>query len=79
MNLQLDIKVTPFAVPDFVILDEETILGENMLTLLFPDADNNLHIPLDRLTQNDVEKLCQEFKVAVFEKAGITLPVYRGN
>jgi len=63
MQLTLELELQPFEVPYAVFIDNKPVLRQNgFLTREF--------IPLSDLSEATLDKLCEEFRLEVFKRAG---------
>lgn len=66
MEINIKVKIKPFSTPNFVIREGD------------PDGANS--IPITDIDVDTLERLCWEFKVEIFKKAGKQmLPTIRGE
>ncbi len=63
MKAKIELELQPFSIPNFVRPVEN------------PDTTRDaLAIPLSALDSNTLDRLCDEFRTAVFQKAGKPMP-----
>ena len=67
MKAKLEIELKPFAVPNFVLVERTQSAIEHGV-----EEPSTLH--LSELDADTLDRLCYEFRVAVFQKAGKRLP-----
>jgi len=67
MKVQLEIEIKPFTVPNFVVAVEEPKPRQEG----FKSSEG---IPLSALDSKTLDKLCEDFRDAVFQKAGKEQP-----
>ena len=71
MLMTIEVKLKPFSVPNFVIVEVES----NPRQEGFKESPK---YSLSDLDANTLEKLCEEFTVEVFKKAGKQRPPQAG-
>ena len=64
MNINLEITIAPFPIPEHVFVDPANI---NLETTAWKASST---IPLSSLDDFTLDKLCQEFRKGIFAKAG---------
>lgn len=64
MNINLEITVSPFPIPEHVFVNPANI---NLETTAWKASSS---IPLSSLDNLTLDKLCQEFRKGIFAKAG---------
>ena len=63
MKVNITVNIKPFNVPNFVVSKESDT-----------DGAAKESYPLHCLDIETIEKLCDDFKIAVFNKAGLPMP-----
>lgn len=69
----MDVKVKPFDVPRKVYLD----LPQEYTGIRGGAFTQATAVSLDSLSVKDLDKLCEDFRIAVFKAAGKNDPSYR--
>jgi len=63
MKIKLELELKPFSIPNYVIPITKPKPREE-------GFQENAGIPLSEISDIDLYKMCEEFKVGVFKKAG---------
>lgn len=67
MKVQLEVKIKPFTVPNFVVIENEPSPRQEG----FKPSDG---VPLSALDSLTLDRLCTDFRNEVFRKAGKEQP-----
>lgn len=67
MKASIKVDLQPFSVPNFVLTHQEARPRQEGIT-------ETVKFALSELDADTLERLCQDFRKAVFEKASIPMP-----
>jgi len=68
MKVKIEVDLKPFGIPNFVIVKQEPGLKQDGL-------QESKQYKISELDSGTLLKMCEEFKISVFEKAGKKVPL----